>query len=95
MQFILEALHAAGAVAVALLGIADVVELEAVEVIAGREVFADGDEVGKILPMASKRGRLNITPAPRRNVRRGIRQLFFSISIGQQWDAGERSHIQR
>src|SRR3954463_6453225 len=41
---------------------------------------ASGEDSGRILPMAFKTGRLSITPAPFKNVRRGIIQLF-SISI--------------
>src|SRR3954463_13001330 len=41
---------------------------------------ASGEASGRTLPMAFKTGRLNITPAPFRKVRRGIIQLF-SISI--------------
>src|SRR5687767_5939307 len=33
---------------------------------------ASGEAFGKTLPMAFMRGRLNITPAPRKKVRRGI-----------------------
>src|ERR1051325_4339166 len=41
---------------------------------------ASGEDSGRILPMAFKTGRLSATPAPLRNVRRGIIQ-FFCISI--------------
>src|SRR3954462_2338245 len=41
---------------------------------------ASGEDSARILPMAFKTGRLRATPAPLRNVRRGIIQ-FFSISI--------------
>src|SRR5215208_1937482 len=41
---------------------------------------ASGEASGRILPMAFKTGRLSATPAPFKNVRRGIIQ-FFCISI--------------
>src|SRR6478672_9730364 len=41
---------------------------------------ASGEASGRTLPIALRTGRLSITPAPFRKVRRGIIQLF-SISI--------------
>ena len=41
---------------------------------------ASGEDVGRTLPMAFNNGRPSMTPAPRKNVRRGILQLFCIIS---------------
>src|SRR5687767_10785927 len=47
---------------------------------------ASGEALGSTLPIACIRGRPSITPAPRRNVRRGINHFFFWNIASLVWD---------
>src|SRR5437667_6897308 len=63
---------------------------------------ASGDDVGSTRPIASRMGNPNITPAPRKKVRRGIklfciiRHLLFWVETVLEWETrGDLFHHER